>query len=136
MFGMIEPGGRAGLGLKASLAFAVALLPLGEHLHGDGAMEVGVPGAEHSAHAAAADELLQQDVVELLAFEARPSSRALSILVGGSTASGGLLEMCVMSSCGVSVAVDGAAPEPVDVPGREEVSPLSHGARWLGVINL
>ena len=66
---MIEPRRRAGLGLKPPLALDVARLAHRQNFHRDRAMQIRIPSAKHGAHPAAADELLQQHMIELLSFE-------------------------------------------------------------------
>ena len=93
---MIEPCGRAGFGLKAPLRFDVAHLIRRQHLHRHGAMQIGVPRAKHGPHAAAADKLLEQHMIELLAFE-RPAQLARIEGLAGPTAArcGGEAEITV-----------------------------------------
>ena len=79
---MIEPRGRAGLRLKPPLRLRVAGLPERQHLHRHGAVQVGVPRAKHGPHPAAADKLLQQHVIELLAFERLAQLARVAALAG------------------------------------------------------
>ena len=72
-------------------------------------MQVGVPGAEHGAHAAAADELLQQHVIELLAFERLAQARAgrASPSAHRSPCGGDVETTVMIALVAASVAVDG-----------------------------
>ena len=69
---MIEPSRRAGLGLKPPLALDVACLAHRENLHRDRAMQIRIPSAKHGPHPAAADKLLEQHMIKLLALERLP----------------------------------------------------------------
>ena len=64
---MIEPGGAAGLHLEAAVRVGVARVRRGEHFHRDDAIEPRVDAAKDGPHPAAADELFEPDVAELLA---------------------------------------------------------------------
>ena len=59
-------------------------------------MQVGVPGAEHGPHPAAADELLQQHVIELLPFERQPQLARMPACGRRLHANGGAVETTVM----------------------------------------
>ena len=89
---VIEPGGRLGFVAKAAERFFVGRLVARQHLDGDFPIEGRVEGAKDHAHAAAADELLEQELPELLAFQQaagierrpeRPSDKPRSRLAGG-----------------------------------------------------
>ena len=56
---VVEAGGRLGLVAEPLEHLLVVGLSPGEHLHGDGAMERGVEGAEDRPHATAAHELIE-----------------------------------------------------------------------------
>ncbi len=66
---MVEPGSRASLGLKSSLAFAITRLPQRKDLHRDSPMQICIPSAEYGAHPAAAHKLLEQHVIKLLPLQ-------------------------------------------------------------------
>ena len=52
---MIEPGEHFGFALETRQPFAIARHGLGQHLDGDGALEVGIGRAVDLTHAAHAD---------------------------------------------------------------------------------
>ena len=66
---MIEPRRRLGLNEEAALHIFVVDALRRDDLHGDDAIKRRVERLEYDAHAAAADELLQQEVAEHLAAQ-------------------------------------------------------------------
>src|SRR4051812_6549643 len=66
---VVETGCGTGFDFKPPLTVAVAALSLGEHLYRDRAVKVRVPSAKDCTHPAAADEFLEQHMVELLSLE-------------------------------------------------------------------
>ena len=66
---MVEAGCRLGFVTKPLEHFVVVGLLSRQHLDGDDSVEGGVEGAEHGAHAAAADELVEPVGAEGVALE-------------------------------------------------------------------
>ena len=93
---MIEPGGAAGFHLEAAMRIGVARPRRRQHLHRDDAMEPRIDAAKHGPHPAAADELFEPNVAELLADQrSRQLTRRLPLDATGTGSSSGWVEMTV-----------------------------------------
>ena len=81
MFGMVEVGGRLGLGVEALHVGVGGQLAGQDHLEGDDAIEADLPGLVDDAHAAAGD-LLQQLVVAEIAHRPQRCSVSVGVAAG------------------------------------------------------